>query len=330
MDTEKMLIGELREGFRQYLEVEYAHLKDKNVALSDSFYVHRHNVGIGFWEAFKNEQTMEQCREKLEEYFTNVRKVKTPRSNSYSYLRSMKILKEYIDKNYGGVQALLENEFIGTVDDLASNNVEDHMKGHKVSDEKNKKVPRPSETELLKYLDAWDRLENYTLQESALEKLFFRTYPKNTEIDDVLIKVSSLNDFYSTNIFSPYTVAKHIINLNIDDRLEAEDIRLVNDIARVKMDNGSVKNFYSFATKYCSHHKPLAFPIYDSYVDKVLRHFRDRDSFYEFKTTELKAYIIFKEILIQFRKFYGLEDYSLKDIDKYLWLLGKEKFPNKY
>jgi len=27
--------------------------------------------------------------------------------------------------------------------------------------------------------------------------------------------------------------------------------------------------------------------------------------------------------------FYDLEEYSLKDIDKYMWQLGKEKFPNK-
>ncbi|UTW70364.1 hypothetical protein KHA80_07545 [Anaerobacillus sp. HL2] len=39
------------------------------------------------------------------------------------------------------------------------------------------------------------------------------------------------------------------------------------------------KNFYSFATKYCSHHNPLDYPIYDSYVDEVLRHFRNRDGF---------------------------------------------------
>lgn len=326
MNTEKLLIDDLREGMRQYLAMEYSHLKDKNVTLSDAFYAYRHDVGVGFWESLKNEQTMEHCREKLEEYFVNVRKVKTPRSNSYSYIRSMKILKEYIDKSYGGVQKLLENEII----EAFSTKGDESTEKNEIETEKNQEVPTPSKSEMVKYLGVWDNLENYTLQESALEKLFFRTYPKNIDIDDVLIKVSSLNDFYSTNIFSPYTVAKHIINLNIDERLDSEDITLVNDIAKMHMDNGSVKNFYSFATKYCSHHKPLTFPIYDSYVDKVLRYFRDRDNFSKFKTLELKDYSVFKEILVQFREFYDLEEYSLKDIDKYLWLLGKEKFPNKY
>lgn len=32
-------------------------------------------------------------------------------------------------------------------------------------------------------------------------------------------------------------------------------------------------------------------------------------------------------ILLDFQKNYGLEDFNLKQIDKYLWQLGKEKFP---
>lgn len=170
MNTEELLIDDLREGMRQYLEMEYSHLKDKNVALSDAFYAHRHNVGVGFWESLKNEQTMEHCREKLEEYFVNVRKVKTPRSNSYSYLRSMKILKEYIDKSYGGVQNLLENEMI----EALSPKSDGHTEKNEIETEKIQEVPTPSKSEMVKYLGVWDNLENYTLQESALEKLFLR------------------------------------------------------------------------------------------------------------------------------------------------------------
>lgn len=84
------------------------------------------------------------------------------------------------------------------------------------------------------------------------------------------------------------------INLDIDDRLMAGDVTLVNDIAKVNMDNGTVKNFYSFATKYCSHHKHLDFLIYDSYVDRLLRYFRDVDGFYRFSNDDLKDYIKFK------------------------------------
>lgn len=191
-------------------------------------------------------------------------------------------------------------------------------------------VAHPNAHEIKKYLKKWDSLENYKAQENALNKLFLKIYPNNTEIDEVLIKVSTLNDFYSTNIFSPYTVARHIIALKIDERLQAEDITLVEDITKVTMENGKTRNFYSFATKYCSRHKPLVFPLYDSYIDKVLRLLRTQDNFCTFKTNELKEYTKFNHILKRFREFYNLENYSVKDIDKYLWLLGREKLPNKY
>ena len=38
----------------------------------------------------------------------------------------------------------------------------------------------------------------------------------------------------------------------------------------------------------------------------------------------------FKNIIIAFREYYDLEEFNLKEIDQYLWQLGKEYFPNKY
>ena len=191
------------------------------------------------------------------------------------------------------------------------------------------KIPRPTDTEVKKKKKKWDSLENYVLQESALDKLFFDTYPKNDDINDILIKCSSLNDFYSTNIFSIFPVAKHILKLNIDKRLKAGDVTLINDIAKVNI-GGKDKNFYSFATKYCSHHYPEMFPIYDSFVEKCLMYFKKEDRFEDFTLSDLKDYSKFKEILIAFKKYYNIDNYNLKDIDRYLWQLGKKYFPKKY
>lgn len=178
-------------------------------------------------------------------------------------------------------------------------------------------------------MDLWDLLENYVLQERSLYKLFHKTYPKNKDIDDILIKASSLNDFYSTNIFSIFPVAKHILELNIDERLKNGDNSLVNDIADVTI-SGVKKHFYSFATKYCSHHNSDDFPIYDDFVKKVLLYFKSKDRFENFTESDLKDYSKFKNILMSFKKYYDVDNYSLKDIDRYLWQLGKEYFPKKY
>lgn len=190
-------------------------------------------------------------------------------------------------------------------------------------------VPTPSIEEVEFYLKQWDELENYHLQEDALDKLFLTLCPENNEMSDIMLKVATLNDFYSTNIFSVYPVAKHILSLQIDIRLKARDVTLVRDLQKVTI-NGVEKNFYSFATKYCSHHNPFEYPIYDSYVEKVLKYFRDRDGFSKFSNDDLKDYIRFKGTLVDFGKFYGLDQYNLKQIDKYIWQLGKRCFPKKY
>ena len=190
-------------------------------------------------------------------------------------------------------------------------------------------VPTPSVTEVLKYLQKWETLNNYVWQERSLKKLFNKTYPLNNDMDDILIKVCSLNDFYSTNIFSPFSVAEHIQKLKIDDELRNGDLTLVNKISCINI-KGKEKNFYSFATKYCSHHFPLIYPIYDSFVEKLLNHFKKIDRFYNFEKNDLKIYTKFNDILLSFKKFYGLEKFSVKEIDKYLWQVGKEYFPKTY
>ncbi len=191
-------------------------------------------------------------------------------------------------------------------------------------------INKPTVEEIRKYLEKWDVLDNYVLQESSLSKLFTQTYPLNNNIDDVLIKVCVLNDFYSTNIFSPFKVAKHIVDLKIDQRLKNEDLELVNDIAKVWVSRTKEINFYSFATKYCSNHKQTVYLIYDSFVEKLLMYFKKTDKFYNFKKSELKIYSRYKRILLKFQQFYGLEKYNLKEIDKYLWQAGKDYFPKKY
>jgi len=190
-------------------------------------------------------------------------------------------------------------------------------------------VITPSPESINKYLEKWNTLENYILQEKSLKHLFYNLCPTNSRIEDVLLKVSALNDFYSTNIFDTYTVAKHILNKNIDSRLRNKDYSLINDIAQVTI-KGKTRNFYSFASKYCSHHKPDDFPIYDSFVEKMLMYYKKVNKFHKFKKEDLKSYSIFIEIMSTFQRFYSLSNFSLRQIDIFLWLAGKEFFPKNY
>jgi hypothetical protein len=59
-------------------------------------------------------------------------------------------------------------------------------------------------------------------------------------------------------------------------------------------------------------------------------YFKRKDKFSDFKKEELKNYPSYKNILLEFAKYYQLDKYSLKEIDKYLWQAGKDYFPRKY
>ena len=193
-----------------------------------------------------------------------------------------------------------------------------------------KSPPLPSNSSISKYLEKWKPLDSYVLQEKSLALLFTELCPNNDNIEGILLKVSALNDFYSTNIYDTFTVASHIMKLNIDSRLEARDYSLVNDISRVTMKDGSVRNFYSFASKYCSHHKPEYFPIYDSYVGKMLKYYRNSDKCKEFKNDDLKDYETFISIISELKSRYSLGTQTLRELDIFLWLAGKEHFPHTY
>jgi hypothetical protein len=196
---------------------------------------------------------------------------------------------------------------------------------------KKKDLPKgyiPSVKDAEWFINYWNELPSYSNQEKALDKLFMDICKRNDNIEDILIKCSSLNDFYSTNIFDIHTVAQHILSLRIDERLGKGDYSLVNDIAHVEV-NGKDHFFYSFATKYCSHHQPKRYAIYDNYVEKVLLSMNKRKHFANFKREELKDYETYMTVIESFKQQFGLMQYTIKQLDQYLWQLGKWYF-NQY
>ena len=155
--------------------------------------------------------------------------------------------------------------------------------------------------------------------------LVYREFPRNAKFEHVLLKVCLLNDMYSTNIYATFLMARHIHGLRIDSRLRRADPGLVNDVADVTL-GGSARRCYSFASKYCSWHKPQAYPIYDSFVDRLLWAYQQRDAFSVFRRKDLQDYPTYKRVLDDFRSAFGLKRLGLRKLDKFLWLYGKELF----
>lgn len=183
-----------------------------------------------------------------------------------------------------------------------------------------KKIPKPCVEQAKIYLKKWDELDDYVNQEIAINKII-ALCPNNDNITDILVKSAMINQYYSTRIVRLYDVAKVILKLGVDERLALGDYDIVNEIA-----GHCEKDYYSFVTKYCSFHNQNAYAIYDSFVDNVLWYFKD-DIQYDFKRNDLRNYKIFIRVINCFISEFGLEQFSLKEIDRYLWQLGKEYFP---
>ena len=312
-EIKKRTLDDVRAAYKKYLNGQNLSKNTIMTSSTDAFYIWRKQGADSFWDIIFSDNFETLGKGTLLELLRQQSRGNAE-ANMNGYMAHLRRFRRFLQS-----ESVIEiPEVVPTV----SNNRENYSTKTKQT------LPVPSVEQVEFYLAQWDGLEDYRLQEDALNRLFFKLSPENKNISDILLKVSVLNDFYSTNIFKVFPVAKHILSLQIDDRLKRGDVTLVDDIKEVVI-SGRTLNFYSFATKYCSHHRPLDYPIYDSYVDEVLRYYRKHDGFAAFKNDDLKNYTRFKSILEEFRNFYQLGKYSLKELDKYIWQLGKTYF-NKY
>ena len=305
-------LEEVRAAFIAFLNTQDLTQNTINTAKSDAFYIWKKLGKDAFWSVIYSPDFEDYGKDILLKTLKQYSKGDAD-TNVNSYMAHLRRFRKFLAS-----RSVIEIPAIAAKPETRAMRKPRKLKQH---------LPDPCVDQVEQYLEQWDSLEDYSLQENALDKLFFELCPENKDISDVLLKVSALNDFYSTHIFKVFPMAKHIVALDVDERLRAGDVSLVRDIQKI---SGRNRNYYSFATKYCSHHKPFDFPIYDSYVDRVLRYYGRRDKFIDFIDSDLKEYEHFKAILMAFRSSYSLEAYNLKEIDKYIWLLGKEYFPKNY
>jgi len=183
-------------------------------------------------------------------------------------------------------------------------------------------LPLPTPELIEEYNKKWFKLDKYPEQEEILNNIFSNT--DNSNFNLILSKTIYLNEFYSTHLDDVIGMARHIKKLNINLKLEANDISLVEDIANTP---NKMKNAYSFASKYCSWHKPNNYPILDSYAKGVLYRMNKEFGFMPQFTRQniSSSYIFYCKIYDNFIQYFNLQNYTLKEIDRFLWLFGKEK-----
>jgi hypothetical protein len=189
-----------------------------------------------------------------------------------------------------------------------------------------KKAEKPSIELVERYKVKFETNKRYS-NEDKIQKLIVEKIFDKDKYETILLTVVLINELYSTNIYRTDLITEHIyINRNTIHTLikngESKAIELVAKGHGIKE-----LNFYSFASKYCNYFNPEEFPIYDSYIENMLCAYKVQDtSFEKFKRSSLKDYETFRNIIRKFRSHYELENFQLRDIDKFLWLYGKELF----
>ena len=190
----------------------------------------------------------------------------------------------------------------------------------------------PDEETIQFFIDRFDN-EN-SLSEQALNVLFSGMPNNFTNEEYIYLKVSALNDVYSTHLSSSDKVTVVNVIRQFENRISVNnyDESLVYDICRECNERES--NFpYSFVTKYCSHCHEEIYPIYDRYVALMMKWYRDKrlDERFDFNDSLVSSncvhYDQFRTKLWSFIQCFNLEQFTYKDIDKFLWKAGKTYFP---
>ncbi len=167
----------------------------------------------------------------------------------------------------------------------------------------------------------FDETPKYRYAEESLRWLIEQK-PRNEELWPVLLKVVAVNGLYSTQIYGVFEVAQHIVKLPLDDLLAEGAREAVEILAPVEI-GGKKRRLYSFASKYCSWHRPDAYPLMDSVVKEVLWKYR-RQLGQVVKRKNLDTYAGFCSALEAFAEHFGLDGLAWKELDKGLWTLGKQ------
>jgi hypothetical protein len=192
-----------------------------------------------------------------------------------------------------------------------------------------------------KYLKRRSKLRVYDMQEKILQSLI-KDHAGHTNFEAVELKAKLLNMFYSTGIQAINKVVERIMSIkNIDEILNKEKYskELIDTIAELNLSDGSKRNNYSFATKYCALHQPKKYPIYDSIVAAIFIALFEKGGMppYTLKknkkvestetcmskvefANKLRDYDFFVQVYDCFMDNYGLSGkFDYRKVDWYLW-----------
>jgi hypothetical protein len=169
-------------------------------------------------------------------------------------------------------------------------------------------------------IDAFNSDPPTALAETTLTDLL-AVWPENVRIEHVYVKVIAINTLYHARVLDKdlHLISEYIAGLNLDRKLKDGSPEAVDLIYRCTITS---LHYFSFATKFCSWHNQMAYSMYDGNVYEALCAYRKQDKRFKFSDRDFANYAGFLAVIRRFMSAYDLDNRSLKDVDKFLWIVG--------
>lgn len=170
-------------------------------------------------------------------------------------------------------------------------------------------------------------IEEYNVRfdkgESGRQDELIAKFSKLSEINEnnIIAVAALINTLYSTHIYPSdfENLIQQIINVNdLKNRLNNGDISLVSEISKV-----GNKEYLSFASKFCAFFNNAKYPIYDRISREILSDINKKYGFTNRFCKDKIPYDRFVSIYNAFISAFDLQNYTYRQIDKFLWGKGK-------
>lgn len=183
------------------------------------------------------------------------------------------------------------------------------------------RYPLPTRDEISKRLRRFER-DKECLKEKSLIELFQR-YPQNTSREDELLKVSALRGFLEDECLCTERIGRFILTIpSFDQKLRNASNGIVDALA--KLSHGQ-KTYTTFARYYCGCHYPKIYLMGAPRVMLALLAYNFRDDYMAgYCRYSPSRYFGYLNRFRAFCAFYDLEQYSILEIQLFLYQIGKD------
>jgi len=147
---------ELQSQFEFFLDTQNLSKATIQTTISDAFYIWRKGSKELFWQIITSAKFEEDARNSLLDLLS--KNSKGSKNDISSYMSHLKRFRKFLDSK--------ESTQIADIDVKVKVKVNRKNKNTII-------IPKPSKEEVKKYLIKWKTLDDYSLQEDALDKLFF-------------------------------------------------------------------------------------------------------------------------------------------------------------